>query len=63
MRIKPDRTLDPSDSYTSDWIGRKPGYESPGEPVELNGNGRPVVGFRVSRGLRVTAIGLIYADQ
>ena len=40
MRIKGD-TLDPSDSYESEWVGDR----RPGRKNVLKGNGRPVVGL------------------
>ena len=40
MRIDGDK-LDTTDSYVSEWIGTPTG----GEPVVLNGNGKPILGF------------------
>jgi hypothetical protein len=56
MRIDDEGQLDPNDSYTSDWLGRPTGKT----PVEINGDGRKVVGFRVRQMAALDAIGLIY---
>ena len=56
MRVADDDGLDPSDSYTSDWLGHPSGESE----EEINGRGRPVVGFMVRRMAAVDAVGLIY---
>ena len=58
MRIGEDGQLDPSDSYTSDWLGRPTGKT----PVEINGGGRKVVGFHVRQMAALDAVGLIYSE-
>lgn len=56
MRVKDDGQLDPSDSYTSDWLGHPSGRSE----EEINGGGRQVVGFMIRRMAALDAIGLIY---
>ncbi|HUQ69245.1 MAG TPA: hypothetical protein VM165_06970, partial [Planctomycetaceae bacterium] len=55
MRLKDDGTLDPTDSYTSDWIGQPSGKL----PVSLDGQGKKVLGLYGRRGNTMDAIGLL----
>lgn len=59
MRQKPDGSLDPSDSYTSDWIG-DPGDKT---PQKLGGTGAAVVGFHGRRGIVIDALGLVLLEN
>jgi len=54
MRIKPDGSLDPADSYTT-WIGTPSGQ--PTKP--LGGTGAPVIGIYGRRGAILDAVGLV----
>lgn len=56
MRLGPDGRLDPSDSYTSEWLGA-----SSGAPVQtLDGGGRKVVGIKGRRAAVLDAVGLVW---
>jgi hypothetical protein len=60
MRVKPDGTLDPGDSYESEWAG----FDGPCPMVRVPGDGTPVVGI-VGKivGPKTTALGLLYKGQ
>jgi hypothetical protein len=47
--------LDPSDTYTSDWIG----IAATGEPKQLAGKGERVIGICGRKGVFMRAIGLV----
>ena len=53
-----DGTLDPNDSYESEWVGTK----GPGNPTVIGGDGTAPVGIggRVVRNNEVNAIGLLF---
>ena len=56
MKVKPDGTLDPKDSYESEWVG----YTSPKPIQKLGGDGTPVVGLAgKSNGQEVNGLGLL----
>jgi hypothetical protein len=55
MRVGDDGRLDPSDSYTSDWIGKPAG----GPPEKLGGGGRKVIGIKGRRAAVLDAVGLV----
>ncbi len=59
MRIKPDGSLDPSDSYMSPAIGNPAGHT----PVVLGGTGAPVVGIHGRRGIVLDAVGLVICGE
>lgn len=54
MKIDGDK-LDTTDSYVSDWIGTPTGAE----PVVLNGNGKPILGFCGRRAATIDAVGIV----
>jgi hypothetical protein len=55
MRVTPDGRLDPSDSYTSDWIG-----DPTGKPAKtLTGAGAKVIGIHGRQGAIINAVGLV----
>lgn len=56
QRIKPDGQLDPKDSYTSDWIGKPSGKETP----TVDGGGKKVIGIYGRRGAIIDALGLVF---
>jgi hypothetical protein len=56
MKIKPDKTLDTKNSYTSEWIGEA----GPSDKEEtVTGNGSGVIGAHVWNFGRVFAIALV----
>jgi len=55
MRLKPDGKLDPSDQYTSPWIG----FPTGGPTKTLGGSGAAVIGLFGRNGAVLEAIGLI----
>ncbi|QEG25958.1 Serine protease Do-like HtrA [Gemmata obscuriglobus] len=60
MKVKPDGTLDPKDSYDSPWVG----FDGRGEVFKVSGDGAPVVGI-VGKivGAETTALGLVFKGQ
>lgn len=58
MRIKPDGTLDPSDTYNSPVIGTASGQTT----TKLGGTGAPVVGIHGRRGAILDAVGLVICE-
>jgi len=60
MKVKPDGTLDPKDSYQSEWVG----FDGKSEVVRVTTEGAPVVGI-VGKivGPETTALGLLYKGQ
>jgi serine/threonine protein kinase len=60
MRVKPDGTLDPRDSYQSEWAG----YDGPCTVHRVVGDGTPVIGI-VGKivGPKTTALGLLFKGQ
>jgi S1-C subfamily serine protease len=60
MKIKPDGTLDPKDSYESDWAG----FNGRSAIIRVMSDGAPVVGI-VGKivGRETTAFGLLYKGQ
>ena len=59
MRLKPDGSLDPSDSYTSSWIGVRSGRPT----KTLGGTGAPVIGIYGRRALLLDAVGLVVCGE
>ena len=59
MRISPDGRLDPSDRYTSQWIGSPTGRP----PTTLGSTGAMVVGIGGRRAAILDAVGLILRGQ
>jgi hypothetical protein len=57
MRLKPDGTLDPKDSYTSEWLGNVDAAGA--KEVKLGGDGRTVIGLTVKGGAVVNALSLV----
>jgi hypothetical protein len=55
MRVKPDGTLDPADTYTSDWLGE----QSREAATALDGGGALVLGIHGRRAAVVDAVGLV----
>ncbi len=55
MKIKPDGTLDSSDSQASEWIG----YPGSGAPITLGGDGRRVIGLNIRQFGVVDGVALI----
>jgi hypothetical protein len=60
MKMKADGTLDPADSYESDWVG----YNGNKRPTKLGGDGTPVIGI-VGRGTdrELNGLGLLFKGQ
>jgi S1-C subfamily serine protease len=60
MKVKADGTLDPKDSYESEWVG----FNGKSEVTKVAGDGTPVVGI-VGKivGSETTALGLLYKGQ
>ena len=59
MRVTTDDRLDPSDSYTSEWIGQPTG----GEPTSMGGTGARVTGVHGRRAAILDAIGLVFGSD
>ena len=55
MRVKDNGQLDPSDSYTSAVLGGRMRVK----PQTLTGNGAPIIGIHIYRGLVVDAMALV----
>ncbi len=55
MRVTADGRLDPADSYTSDWLGKK----SDEQVISLDGGGTPVLGIHGRRAAVLDAVGLV----
>jgi hypothetical protein len=55
MRLKSNGRLDPSDQYTSEWIG----YPSGRAAETLTGNGAMVIGIYGHHGAALNTIGLV----
>ena len=55
MKLKPDGSLDPGDSYESKWLG--PATE--GEVTALGGDGRAVIGIHCKQGGILNAVALV----
>lgn len=60
MKVKADGTLDPKDSYESEWVG----FNGKGEVFKVTSDGTPVVGI-VGKivGPKTTALGLLFKGQ
>lgn len=58
MRIKADGSLDPTDSYGSEWIG----HPNEANTRTISGEGRPAIGVH-GRGAVVDAIGLVFSIE
>lgn len=56
MKVRSDGTLDPDDTKRSEWLGGKPS----GEPTEISGGGKLVVGIHGRGAAVVDAIGLLF---
>ncbi|HUY90885.1 MAG TPA: SUMF1/EgtB/PvdO family nonheme iron enzyme [Pirellulales bacterium] len=57
MRVKDDGRLDSKDSYTSEWLGvRARGRR---KPHKLTGDGDPIIGIHLQKGLVVAALALV----
>jgi S1-C subfamily serine protease len=60
MRVKADGTLDPKDSYESDWCG----YSAPKRAAIIGGDGKPVVGVVGRAGdTTLNGFGLVFKGQ
>ncbi|MBN9121575.1 MAG: hypothetical protein J0I06_20910, partial [Planctomycetes bacterium] len=60
MKVKADGTLDPKDSYESEWVG----YAGPKRPVKIPGDGTPVVGLAGrATGTQLHGLGLLFKGQ
>ena len=57
-RQKADGTLDPADTYTSDWLGAPAG----GASSKLSGGTRRVIGIQGRRGAVIDALGLVLEE-
>ncbi len=57
MKLTPDGTLDPADSYTTDWLGNA--TEAGAREVKLGGDGRTVIGVNLRGGAVLNAIALV----
>lgn len=57
MRIKDDGKLNPKDAYASEWLGAGPLDQS--EAQKLGGDGDPIIGIHLHRGLVVDAMALV----
>lgn len=57
MKLNADGTLDPSDSYTTDWLGNTAAAGA--KDVKLGGDGRTVIGMTVKGGAVVNALSLV----
>ena len=55
-RVKIDGQLDPSDAYTSEWLGKPSGKDAP----TLNGAGKKTIGVFGRRGAVIDAVGLVF---
>jgi hypothetical protein len=58
MKVGADGRLDPSDSYTSDWLG----FTGANPPVTLGGDGRPVIGLSFRQGAVLDGLALVQAN-
>lgn len=56
MKIKPDGSLDPKDSYEGEWFGYPPEEV---DPVLLGGDGRRVIGLHVKQGAILNGFALV----
>jgi hypothetical protein len=55
MRIKPDGSLDPADSYRGEWIGNPTG-----RPIQtVNRSGKRIIGICGRRAAVLDAVGLV----
>ena len=61
MKVKADGTLDPKDSYESEWVG----FNGAERVFKVMSDGPPAVGIvgRRSSGTETTAFGLLYKGQ
>lgn len=59
MKRREDGSLDPDDSYTSEWVGPK----SDGTPEQLSGEGRVVCGVHGRAGAILNAVGLVLVKR
>jgi hypothetical protein len=59
-RLRPDGTLDPADSYTSDWFG-EPGTQ--GRIITLGNEGPRVIGIYLRAGLVVDGFALVLGTK
>jgi S1-C subfamily serine protease len=57
MRINDDGRLDPKDSYSSEWLGIRPRGRR--KLQKLSGDGAPIIGIHVRKGLVVDALALV----
>ncbi|HEX5106760.1 MAG TPA: hypothetical protein VFV87_23230 [Pirellulaceae bacterium] len=59
VRVNDDGTLDPADSYASDWIGHPAG-----QPIEaIDSRGGRVIGIHGRRAAILDAVGLVLAEE
>ena len=58
MKVGTDGRLDPSDSYTSDWLG----FQGSGEPQTMGGDGRPVIGLSFRQGAILDGLALVQEE-
>ena len=58
MKIKPDGSLDPSDQYISDWLGKPVGNSS----KSILGNGKKVIGIKCCKGAVIDSTGLVFGE-
>ena len=58
VRVNTDGKLDPSDSYSSEWIGHPAGKEV----QAIDGRGATVVGIQGRRAAILDAVGLVLAE-
>ena len=59
MRIKPDGKLNPRDSYLGQWIG----FRGREKPATLTGDGTPIIGLHVRKGIVLDAIALVVGQK
>jgi hypothetical protein len=55
MKLKPDGTLDPKDTYTTEWLGP----ESTGKVIKLGGDGKRVIGINCRSGAILDGLALV----
>ena len=57
MKLTGDDTVDPNDSYESDWIGA-----GSADPVRLERDSKPIIGFHSREGLVLDALGAVFRE-
>ena len=60
MKIKSDGGLDPTDNYTSEWLGADVAGV---KEIKLGGDGRSVIGFHCKQGAILNALALVMENR